>query len=158
MFLSLLQAAAQTVTQTATAAGTAVTGAPTDSVGATLGLSVVVTMIFQALKNSAYFPLISRATGKVNFWIGILAAIASTAGIHGHYDVATGGMIALPSLHVVWQSVVQWATQQAAYKGLTVPAETLGEIRAILALATTPPAPPVSEGAAKAQAQGGTGV
>jgi hypothetical protein len=106
-------------------------------------------MVFQAIKNSNLFPYVSRATGKINFWIGIAAAVASTAGIHGHYDVATGGMIAIPSLHVIWQSIVQWAAQQAAYKGLTVPAETLGEIRGMLERYATPP--PISEGAQKAK-------
>jgi len=108
----------------------------------------VVTILMQAMKNSEWFPFISRATGKINFWVGIMAAIASTAGIHANYDMAVGGTITLPGLHVIWQSVVQWATQQAAYKGLVVPAETLGEIRTMLERVATPP--PVSEGAAKA--------
>ena len=139
--LSLLQVAGQVTAQTV--------AAPTDNVVATGGVAIVVTMIFQLVKNSTMFPWVSRATGKLNFWVGIVAAVASTAGIHGHYDMQTGGMIALPGLHVIWQSIVQWATQQAAYKGLTVPAETLGEIRAMLEKVLTPPA--VSEGAEKAK-------
>ena len=138
--LMFMQAAAQTVATTA--------AQPTDNVIATGGLAVVVTVILQAIKNSNWFPWISRATSKINFWVGIVAAIASTAGIHGHYDMATGGALAIPGLHVIWQSVVQWASQQAAYKGLVVPAETLGEIRGMLEKVMTPPA--VSEGAAKA--------
>src|SRR6185436_3751527 len=151
MILSLLQDAVQTAQASAAAVTDAVTGAPTDSVGATLGLSVVVTMVFQMVKNSKVFPYVSRATGKLNFWIGIVAAVASTAGIHGSYDLATAGTIALPGLHVIWHSVVQGAAQQETYKGLTVPAETLGEIRAMLEKVMTPP--PVSEGAAKAEDQ-----
>lgn len=145
MISALLQAASQAGAQ----AVEVVASAPTDSVGATLGLSVVVTMVFQAIKNSRAFPFISRSTGKLNFWIGIIAAILSTAGIHGHYDVTTGGSIAIPGLHVIFQSIVQWAAQQATYKGLTVPAETLGEIRTMLERLLSPP--PVSEGAAKAK-------
>lgn len=137
------------ILQSAATALATTTAAPTDSVGATLGLSVVVAALLQAVKNSELFPWISRATGKLNFWIGIAAAVASTAGIHGHYDMSAGGSVTIPGLHVIFQSVVQWASQQAAYKGLIVPAETLGEIRAMLARALTPP--PISEGAAKTE-------
>lgn len=120
----------------------------TDSVGATLGLGVVVSVLLQAVKNSNWFPWITRRTSQINFWVGVVAAAATTLGIHASYDAATGGTVTLPSLHVLWQGVVQWSTQQAAYKGLVVPAEVLGEIRTLIERFATPP--PVSEGAAKA--------
>lgn len=140
--LMYLQAAAQTTVQTVAAVS------PSDSVPATLGAGVVVAIMLQALKNASWFPWLSRNTATLNFWVGIVAAVASTAGVHVAYDASAGGTITLPGVNAIVQAVVQWATQQAAYKGLVVPAETLGEIRTMLERYATPP--PVSEGAAKA--------
>ena len=124
----LLQTAAQ-VTVTGLRAGA---DAATDNPSATLGLAVVVPFIFQALKNSPMCPFLTRQTSRVNFLIGIVTAFASVVGIHATYDVGTGGTITLPPLHTFWQAFLQWAGQQVTYKGLVVPAETLGDIRALL--------------------------
>lgn len=144
--IALVQAATETTVQATQAA----VAASSDNPVATVGLAVVVSAVFQALKNSDKFPWISRASGKINFWVGIVAAIASAAGIHATWDVQSGGTIAIPGALGIWQAVIQWASQYIAYKGLIVPAETLGEIRTMLERTMTPP--PVSEGAAKADA------
>lgn len=145
MILAFMQVAADAAVQTTQAA----VAASSDNPIATAGLAVVVSAIFQALKNSQWFPWVSRVSGRVNFTVGIIAAIAATVGIHATWDAQAGGTITLPGLQGLWQVLVQWATQQTAYKGLIVPAETLGEIRTMLERYATPP--PVSEGAAKAK-------
>ncbi len=144
--IALVQAASEAAIQTTQAA----VAASSDNPAATVGLAVVVSAVFQLLKNSDKFPWLSRATGKINFWVGVFAAVASVAGIHATWDASSGGSISLPGLQAMWQAVVQWASQQIAYKGLIVPAETLGEIRTMLERYATPP--PVSEGAQKAAA------
>lgn len=147
MFHALLQAAAQTA-QTAAAALPATLSQPTDNPYASLGLAAILPFVLQAAKNATWFPYISRASGKLNFCLGLILAALATAGVHLTYDPLLGGTITLPSLHALWQTIVQWGAQQAAYKGLVVPAETLGEIRGMLERTLTPP--PISEGAAKA--------
>lgn len=143
LILSGLQAAAAaTVQATATAIAN-----PTDNVVATGGFALVCSVILQSLKNSNQFPWLSRETARINFWIGLLVAGLSTAGVHLRYDYHTGGVIELPSVTGLFQWVIQWAAQQGAYKGLIVPAETLGDIRsrmddfikAVKALQTEPP-------------------
>ena len=101
----------------------------TDNPSATLGLAVVVPFLLQALKNSPMFPLLSKNSSRINFVVGLACAFASVVGIHASYDITTGGTITLPPLHTLWQAFIQWAGQQVAYKGLVVPAETLGDIR-----------------------------
>ena len=142
--MALMQAAAQAsvgTVQTAMASAT-------DNPSATLGLAVVIPFLLQMLKNASWFPWLSRHTSQLNFAVGVIAASASVIGIHASYDMSTGGTITLPPLHTIWQAFIQWAGQQVAYKGLVVPAETLGEIRSLLERVLTPP--PISEGAAKA--------
>jgi hypothetical protein len=123
--LAMLQAAASaTVDGVRAGAATA-----TDNPSATLGLAVVVPFLLQALKNSPMFPLLTRNSARINFTVGVVCAFASVVGIHATYDISTGGTITLPPLHTVWQAFIQWAGQQVTYKGLVVPAETLGDIR-----------------------------
>lgn len=126
--LTLLQAAAQTTAQTIAQATTSATDNPT----ATLGLAIAVPFILQTLKNSSWFPFLTRETNRINFLVGAICALASVVGIHASYDVATGGTITLPPLHTLWQAFIQWAGQQMTYKGFVVPAETLGDIRELL--------------------------
>ncbi len=147
--MTMLQTAAQTAAAGATDAAAQVASGATDNPSATVALAVVVPFLLQALKNASWFPVLTRETGKINFAVGVLAAAAATFGIHATWDATAGGTITLPGLHGIWQGLVQLAGQQVTYKGLVVPAETLGEIRAMLARALTPP--PISEGAAKAE-------
>ena len=144
-WLMALQAAGQVATDAAKQAASGASDNPT----ATLGLAVVIPFMLQAMKNATWFPWLNRQTSQINFIVGILAAGGATFGIHATWDMNTGGTITLPSLLGFWQAFVQWAAQQTAYKGLVVPAETLGEIRTMLERILTPP--PVSEGAAKAE-------
>ena len=137
-WLTALQAAGQTAT---TAAAQAASGA-SDNPTATLGLAVVIPFMLQAMKNASWFPWLTRHTSQLNFAVGIVAATAATFGIHATWDASTGGTITIPGLMGLWQAFVQWAAQQTAYKGLVVPAETLGEIRTMLERFLTPP--PVS--------------
>lgn len=139
-----LQAAGQVASDAAAQAASGASDNPT----ATLGLAVVIPFLLQAMKNSTWFPWVSRQTSRINFVVGVIAASAATFGIHATWDASTGGSITLPSLMGLWQAFVQWTAQQTAYKGLVVPAETLGEIRTLLERVLSPP--PVSEGAAKA--------
>lgn len=143
--MTMMQTAAQA---TADAAAQAASGA-TDNPSATIGLAIVIPVLLQALKNASWFPVLTRQTSRINFAVGVFAAAAATFGIHATWDMNTGGTITLPGLHGLWQGVIQWAGQQAAYKSLVVPSETLGEIRGMLERAMTPP--PISEGAAKAE-------
>ncbi len=122
---------------------------PTDNPLATGGFAVLVAAILQTLKNSEKFPWLSRATGRINFWVAIFAAGLATAGVHLKYDINSGGSLSLPSLTGLFQWAIQWATQQLVYKGAIVPAEALGEIRVMIERFATPPAE--SEGAAKAK-------
>lgn len=103
-------------------------------------VALLVSVGMQVLKNSPIMPWISRDTGKVNAWIGGALAFLSSLGIATTFDwnAETGQFAAGFSgnawelLHVLLHFPVQWAQQQVWYKMAIVPAETLGEIRAIL--------------------------
>lgn len=103
-----------------------------DNLAATGTTAVAVTMLLQALKNSPLFPWITRETQRLNFAVGVLVAGLSAAGIHFAWDPHSGSALITINTHLLWAWFLQWAGQQTAYKGLVVPAETLGEIRAIL--------------------------
>lgn len=128
-----------------------------DNFYATSGVSaIVVSVLLQVLKNTPFFPYLSRNTAKLNSAVSIVAAFVVSIGIiyQFDYDDATGAFILnvhgnlWDVLHTIEHTIGQWAAQQVAYKGLIVPAETLGEIRHLLARVLEPP--PVSEGEAKA--------
>ena len=126
--MMMLQAAGQ-LTADALQAGVA---SATDNAAATFGLAVVVPVVLQAVKNASWFPWLTRQTPRINFIVGVIAAAAATFGVHATWDPQSGGTITLPGLVGIWQGLVQWSGQQSVYKGFIVPAETLGDIRAVL--------------------------
>lgn len=103
-------------------------------------VALLTSVLLQVLKNTKIFPWIDRDTGKLNALISGLVAFISSLGIAMSFDWEpesgrfaagfTGNIWDI--LHVLWHFPVQWAQQHAFYKGLLVPAEVLGEIRAIL--------------------------
>lgn len=106
---------------------------------ATGGSAVLLATLLQLLKNSPYFPWLSRQTGKVNLLASVVLAFFASAGISHHFDFSGDGTFAFGlegNLYDVWHFIVhwaiQWASQHSFYKGFIVPAETLGETRAIL--------------------------
>jgi hypothetical protein len=118
--------------------------------------AVLVSVLLQILKNTAYFPWISRNTARANTIISFLAAFGTSLGIVATFDFnsSSGNFSGTfhgniwDILHVGAHTAIQWATQHSFYKGFVVPAETLGEIRAYLARLLPPP---MSEGAIKAR-------
>lgn len=136
--VTLLQAAAQVGTQTARAAATTAS----DNPAATLGLAVTIPFFLQTLKNASWFPWLSKNSSRINFAIGVVAALVASLGIHATWDPTHGGTIVIPGAHDLWQGFIQWAGQQVAYKGLVVPAETLGDIRKLLEAQVGPVGPP----------------
>ncbi len=129
-----------------------------DNIYAASGVTAIfVSVAMQILKNTPLFPWLSRNSGKLNAAISVLAAFATSVGIiySFDYDELTGAFLfnihgnLWDAWHVITHTAGQWATQHLFYKGFIVPAETLGEMRAMLANALTPP--PVSPGAEKAK-------
>jgi len=122
-----------------------------DNPAATGGTALIASLAIQYLKNSGWATWFTRETNRANLALSVLVAFCTSIGIHFTWDAATdtfaiiGVMAALK--HGLWEWFLQWVTQHAAYKGFIVPAETLGEIRALLARALPPP---VTEGAQKA--------
>ncbi len=114
-----------------------------DTLAPVLGSAAVVSTLLQLLKNAAWFPWISRDTGRLNAVLSVLAAGLTAFGLSfdGHFDDSTGaftlgfsGTIAgLVDGLAHW--IGQWATQHAFYKGFIAPAEILGETRAVLKMA-----------------------
>lgn len=119
---------------------------------------VIVSALLQVAKNSPLFPWMSRNTGKLNVWISVVTALLSSAGILWSFDYnGTSGEFSGNFHGNVWDlwqiakhTTGQWAWQHFVYKSGVVPAETLGEIRALLMRVLTPP--PVSTGEAKEEA------
>jgi hypothetical protein len=107
-----------------------------DNLIATGGVAVVSAIAIQYLKNSGWASWFTRETGRANLFLSLVMAFATSLGIHYTWDpvkdvlMITGLSQALS--HGIWEWLLQWATQHAAYKSLIVPAETLGEIRALL--------------------------
>ena len=99
-----------------------------------------VATLLQLLKNSPLIPWINRDTGRVNALIGIVAAGLTTIGLSYSYtfDAETGrctlGFVG--SMGGIVDGLAhwfgQWLAQQAYYKGFIVPAEALGEMRAVM--------------------------
>jgi hypothetical protein len=111
-----------------------------DNIYVASGATAIVTAtLMQVFKNSALVPWISRDTGKLNAIISIAVAGLATIGISYSfdYDQATGAFAigfsgtTADVLHGVGHWVAQWCSQHAVYKGFIVPAEILGEMRAI---------------------------
>lgn len=115
------------------------------------GSAVLSTLIIQWIKNSGWATWFTRETARANLALSIFAAGLATAGVHFTFD-ATSDTIAIIGVaaffqHGIWQWFVQWVAQHAAYKGLVVGPEILGEIRTLLARMAD--GGPVSEGDAK---------
>lgn len=117
---------------------------------ATGGGAVFSAIAIQALKNSEWATWFNRNTGRANLALSILVAFATSIGIHFAWDATNGallitGLTAAGITHAAWQAAIQWVTQFAAYKHIVVPAEALGEIRAILQRSLPPPISPPEE-------------
>lgn len=125
-----------------------------DSLIPAAGAAIIVSTILQYLKNSPSIPLVSRDTGRLNAALSMIAAGFVALGLSYNYtfDASTGAFTLGFSgtvgglINGLGHWAGQWTLQHAAYKGLIVPAEVLGEIRAMLAKAAdgvpvTPPGP-----------------
>lgn len=127
-----------------------------DNPAATGGLALLASLLIQYLKNTSWATWVRRDTAKANLALSVAIAFVTSMGIHWTWNSGTdtimivGVRAALE--HNIWQWLIQWAAQHTAYKGIVVPSETLGEIRALLARAVD--GGPVSEGDAKVQAAG----
>lgn len=138
MFFAL-QAVAETTTAVLTPMGL-------DNPIATGGTAIFAAIFVQYLKNSGWASWFTRETTKANIALSAVIALGLSVGIHVTSDPVNYAIII--NRHELYQWAIQFASQHAAYKSFVVPAETLGEIRALLARVLTPP--PVSEGDAKA--------
>ena len=119
-------------------------------------LALVVSVAMQMAKNSPWFPWLSRNSGKVNAYVSAGVAVLSSLGIAFSFDfndvtgdgTGTFSFNLYTMIHMAGHSLVQFAAQHTAYKGLIVPAEQLGEIRMLLQRLLQPP---ISDAEAKAE-------
>jgi hypothetical protein len=89
-----------------------------------VGVSVAVVYLIQLLKNSSWFPWISRHTDKLNSWISVVAAFTTSVGFQFAFtgSAATGGtlIIQVPALTVVLSvllhSLGQVGIQESFYR------------------------------------------
>ena len=128
----------------------------TESLAPIGGSAVIAAIVIQWLKNSGWASWFTRETARANMALSILTAGIATVGINYSYNAATDtlavvGVAAFFKVGI-WQWAGQWITQHAAYKGLVVAPETLGEIRGYLARLAD--GGPISEGDAKAKGTG----
>jgi len=133
-----------------------------DNPAATGGLALLAALAIQYLKNTSWATWIRRDTDKANLALSVALAFMTSMGIHWTWNASADTFVIVgvraALTHNLWQWLLQWAAQHAAYKGVIVPSETLGEIRALLARLLEPP--PVSEAERKvttAQQQKGSG-
>ena len=120
-----------------------------DTLIAPLVSAATVATLLQLVKNSPLVPWLSRETGRLNAVLSIgLAGLTAlglsyTAGFDqetGKFTIGfTGTIGGVVDGLAHW--VGQWTAQHAIYKGLIVPAEILGEIRAVLKQALLGQAP-----------------
>lgn len=108
-----------------------------DNPAATGGTALLSTLAIQALKNSSWASWFNRDSARANFALSLFISFIATVGVHYTWDANTGtlmitGLTLAGLAHGVWSWLLQWLTQHATYKGFVVPAETLGEIRALL--------------------------
>lgn len=120
-----------------------------DNPVATGGTALIATLAIQFLKNSGWATWFNRETDRANLALSIVVAAATAMGLHVTINWASGDGALHFNLHQVWDGVIQWAAQHGWYKTTVVPAETLGEIRALLQRILEPP--PVSDAAAKTE-------
>jgi hypothetical protein len=102
-------------------------------------VALVTSVVIQMFKNSPLISFMDRDTQKLNAFISGIVAFITSLGLVVSFDMSPDGAFAAglhgniwDVLHVLGHFPVQWATQHMFYKGLIVPAETLGEIRAVL--------------------------
>lgn len=115
-----------------------------DNPVATGSTALISTLLIQALKNSGWATWFNRNTSRANFLLSLLISFVAAIGVHYTWDAHTGtlmitGLTLAGISHGAWEWFMQWAAQHASYKGFVVPAETLGEIRALLQRALQPP-------------------
>ena len=129
-----------------------------DNPAATGSTALASALVIQYLKNSGWATWFNRETSRANLGLSIVVAFCASVGIHFTWNAKadTFAIIGLSAFftHGLWSWFIQWVTQHAAYKGFIVPAETLGEIRSLLARELPPP---ISDGAGKTQLLKGTG-
>lgn len=111
-----------------------------DTIVATGVSAATVATILQLVKNSPLCPWISRESGRLNALLSVIAAGLTALGLSYdfQFDQETGGFTlgftgtigGLIDGGAHW--IGQWTAQHAFYKGFIVPAESMGEIRAIL--------------------------
>jgi len=107
-----------------------------DNPAATGGAALFVALFIQYLKNSTWATWITRETPRANLALSVILAFCTSVGIHFSWDASTDTFVIVGLMaaakHGAWEWLIQWLSQYAAYKGFIVPAETLGEIRAVL--------------------------
>lgn len=111
-----------------------------DTLVAPLVSAATISTLLQLAKNSTFIPWLNRDTGRLNAIVSIALAGLTALGLSytASFDQETGGFTVglTGSVGGVVDGLAhwagQWTAQHAVYKGLIVPAEILGEIRAIL--------------------------
>jgi hypothetical protein len=92
-----------------------------------VGAAAVIPFLVEGLKKAVWFPWIDHATEALNRWVGILAALLVTAGIHYTWSPDTRILaFTIPTLgaFITWlfNAVVQWGLQQYVYRtGVKLP-------------------------------------
>lgn len=86
-----------------------------------IGAAAVIPYLLEGLKKASWFPWIDNATAALNRWLGILAALAVTAGLHYEWSPETRVLsMTIPTLAaaVAWlfNAAIQWGLQQYVYK------------------------------------------
>jgi hypothetical protein len=91
----------------------------------TLGNQVVINAItvgvMRHLKNSKWFPLISKETAALNRFIAVLAAGAAAVGVNYSFDHTTGtlmitGLTTATIVNGIYNWVASFVTQQTIFK------------------------------------------
>lgn len=92
-----------------------------------VGAAAIIPYLIEGLKKASWFPWVNVATERLNQWLGILAALAVTAGIQYSWTAETRELlIVVPTLAAVvgilWNAAIQWGMQQFVYKtGVVLP-------------------------------------
>jgi hypothetical protein len=92
-----------------------------------VGAAALIPYLLEGLKKAAWFPWITEATTAINRWIGIVAALAVTAGLHYEWSPDTRVLsMTIPTLaaFVAWMfnALVQWGLQEYVYRtGVQLP-------------------------------------
>jgi hypothetical protein len=86
-----------------------------------VGAAAVIPFLLEGLKKAEWFPWITTGTAALNRWVGILAALAVTVGIHYEWTAETRQLlVVVPTfaqfLGMVFNAASQWGLQQYVYK------------------------------------------